>query len=240
MKLSDISRGIKQQPPRVLLHAVHGLGKSTWGANAPDPIFIQTEDGLGNIDVPAFPLATDLKQVWDAIGALIQEDHKYKTVVIDTVDWLQTLIWKQVCTDKDVASIEEIGYAKGYLFAMTYWEQFLRGMDKLRSDKGMAIVLLAHSEIKAFNPPDGESYDRYQIKLNKHAASRLEEWADVVLFANFETYTDKDKKVVNNDPVRVIHTTNRPAWRAKTRYKLPDTLPLDFSSLLTAIKKKGA
>lgn len=238
MKLSDIKKGIKKQPPRILTYGIHGIGKSTWAAQAPSPVFIQTEDGLTNIDVAHFPLCKTLDDVWQQMATLIKEDHDYKTFVVDTLDWLQTLIWNQVCADNEVDSIENIGYARGYIFAIKHIDRFIAGCDKLR-DKGMAIVLLAHSEIKTFTPPDGESYDRYQIKLHKHAATKLEEWADCVLFANFDVYTQGDKnskKVVNNEPERVLHTSNRPAWRAKTRYSLADKLPMDFNELLKGIK----
>lgn len=239
MKLADlVKNGIQNRPPRIVLQGIHGIGKSTWASNSPNPIFLITEDGLTSIDVPHFPLSKSLADVWANMRILIDEDHEYKTFVVDTIDWLQTLIWSQVCVDNDVDSIEKIGYARGYIYAMKYWDQFVAGLEKLR-DKGMIVVLLAHSEIKTFNPPDGDAYDRFQLKLHKHAATKLEEWADIVLFANFEIFTagDKsDKKVVNSSPDRIVHTTNRPAWRAKTRYALPDTLPLDFGMLLKKIK----
>ena len=240
MELSKlVQTGIQNKPPRIVIHGVHGVGKSTLAANAPNPIFLQTEDGLTSIDVPHFPLATELQQVWDYMGTLIAEEHEFKTFVLDTADWLQTLIWNQVCIDNDKDSIEKIGYAKGYIFAMKYFDKFFRGVDKLR-EKGMAIVILAHNEIKPFNPPDGEAYDRYQIKLHKHAATKLEEWADCVLFANFKVITTENNnksKVVNSTPQRVLYSSNRPAWRAKTRYpNMPDEMEMDFNVILKSIK----
>lgn len=225
----------QNKPPRILLHGVHGVGKSTWAAQAPAPIFLQTEDGLTRINVPHFPIATTLSDVWQYMGMLITEEHAYKSLVVDTVDWLEKLVWAEVCAEHSVKSIEALGYGKGYVFAMQHWERFIAGLDKLR-DKGMAIVLLAHNEIKSHNPPDAEPYDRWQIKLHRHAATKLEEWADCVLFANFVVFVDADKGKAVGHAERIIHTTNRPAWRAKTRYALPDTLPLDFNALLKEIK----
>ncbi len=227
-------------PPRIVLHGVHGVGKSTWAAGAPTPIFLQTEDGLGGIEVPKFPVATTLDQVWEYMGLLITEPHEYKTFVLDTVDWMEALVWAQVCTDANVKNIEDLGYGKGYIQAMRHWERFFVGLEKIRA-RGMAPVILSHNEIKTYAPPDGEPYDRYQIKLHRHAATKLEEWADIVLFANFVIFTSKDKKSNRTQAVgsgeRIIHTTSRPAWRAKTRYALPDTLPMEFSILFEEIKK---
>jgi hypothetical protein len=237
MKLSDLVQTTRQnKPPRIVLHGIQKIGKSTWGAGAPSPIFIQAEDGLTEITVPHFPVATTLSEFFDYMKMLIDEENQYQTVVIDTVDWLEKLIWITVCEDNKVTSIEQIGYGKGYQFAMTHWDKFFNGLDLLRA-KDMAIVVLAHNEIKTYSPPDGDPYDRFQIKLHKTAAAKLEEWADVILFAGYNVIVNsKSKKAVNADAERMIYTTNRPAWRAGSRYKLPDTLPMEFSALLNAIK----
>jgi hypothetical protein len=101
----------------------------------------------------------------------------------------------------------------------------------------MLPLLLAHSEIKTYSPPDGEAYDRYQIKLHKHASALIEEWCDIVLFANFKTIVDaKTGKAVNMDVERVLYSANRPAWRAKSRFALPPEMPMDMSLLLSEIR----
>jgi len=241
MNLETLIQTVRtNKPPRIVLHGVHGVGKSTWAANAPSPIFLITEDGLTSIDVPHFPLCTTLDEVFDYMGILIKEEHEYKTFVLDTADWLEKIIWNNICEKASMDNIESFGYARGYTIAMKEWDRLYKGLELLR-DKGMATVILAHNEIKPYNPPDGDPYDRYQIKLHKHAATKLEEWADIVLFANFQVYVDTEKgkkvgKAARGEAQRVIHTTSCPAWKAKTRYKLPDTLTMDFNQLLEAIK----
>ncbi len=199
---------------------------------------------MTKIDVPHFPLATTLDEVWQYIQAIIDQKHDYKTFVIDTIDWMEKLIWAETCKEANLQggtekkSIEDFGYAKGYIFALKHWDRLFCSLDKIRN-KGIAVLVLAHNEIKTFSPPDGEAYDRYQIKLHRHAATRLSEWADVVLFANFVVYTYKDglKQKATGSSERIIHTTNSPAWQAKTRYILPEQLPMDFSKLMEEIKK---
>ena len=236
---SLIKKKTENKPPRLVVHGIHGVGKSYFASKAPKPIFLPTEDGLTNIEVDHFPLATNLNQVWQYMGAIIEEDHEYQTFVVDTIDWLEKLIFAQVCNDKEVETPEDIGYGKAYVFAMKHWEKFLRGLDKIRG-KGIAIILLAHNEIKTFNPPDNDPYDRYQIKLHRHAATAIEEWADAVLFANFRTVVKKEKNDQKAKAIgcgeRVLYSSNRPAWRAKTRYDIPEELPLDFQAFMTAIK----
>lgn len=152
MDLGSISTGKTRQPRRIMLYGTHGIGKSTWAASAPKPIFIQTEDGLADIDCDSFPLCETFEDAIGCLRSLYESDHEYKTVVIDSADWLERLIWAQVCADKNVTSIEDIGYAKGYTFAVDHWSRIINGLNALRA-QGMASILLAHSQIEKFEDP---------------------------------------------------------------------------------------
>lgn len=94
--LTSIQRGPRSQPPRLLVFGPHGVGKTTFACAAPAPIVIQTEDGLGMLEPPAFPLATDTASVFEALETLYAQDHEFKTVVLDSADWLDNLIVKDV------------------------------------------------------------------------------------------------------------------------------------------------
>ena len=48
--LDNIQTGKENKPPRIMIYGSEGVGKSTFGASAPDAVFIQTEDGLSEID----------------------------------------------------------------------------------------------------------------------------------------------------------------------------------------------
>lgn len=98
--LASILTGAKPGPRRMLVYGTAGIGKSTFATCAPSPIVIQTEDGLGEIDCHKFPVASSLAAVPENLGALYAEDHPYRTVVIDSLDWLERLIWARVCTDR--------------------------------------------------------------------------------------------------------------------------------------------
>src|SRR5574343_961955 len=123
----------KNQPkaPRIIIHGAPGVGKTTLACSAPNPVVIRTEDGLGVLDVEAFPLAESYQDVIDAIGALYTEDHQYQTLVLDSLDWLEPLIRQKVCSDNKVASIEALGYGKGYVEALYHWRTFFDGITAL-------------------------------------------------------------------------------------------------------------
>ncbi|MFN7557986.1 MAG: ATP-binding protein, partial [bacterium] len=152
--MNHISKGRKARPRRVMLYGTHGIGKSTFGAMAEKPIFVPTEDGLADIDCESFPLARSLGEVMAALESLYSGDHDYRTVVIDSLDWLERLIWGEVCADESVENIEKIGYAKGFAFAVDKWRAVLGALDALRTDRGMTVVLIAHAKIEKFENPE--------------------------------------------------------------------------------------
>lgn len=237
--LTSIKRSTGIKAPRVMIYGPHGLGKTTFGAGAPNPIFIMTEDGLGRLEVDHFPLATSYQDVIDAIGTLYNEDHNFGTVVIDSLDWLDNLIWQDIHLKHDDKAL---AYGKGAVIAADYWRTILDGLSALRDDKGMAVVLIAHCEIKRFDSPEVDPYDRYQPKLQARSSALVQEWVDGVFFCNLRVLT-KEAEVGFNKEVRrgittgerLMYTTEKPAYMAKNRYSLPDSMPLSWDAFATAI-----
>ena len=237
INLKSIKKNTELLPPRIMLYGPHGLGKTTFGAGAPNPIFILTEDGLGQIEADHFPLATTFSQVQEALASLTG-DHDFQTVVIDSLDWLDNLVWEEINTKYDA---KDLAYGKGAVIAADYWRKVLDTLNVLRS-KGMASILLAHCEIKRFDSPEVEPYERYQPKLQARSSALVQEWCDMVLFTNYKTLVKTTDVGFNNKVTRgtstgerIMHTNERPAYLAKNRYNLPDQLPLDWTALADAI-----
>lgn len=248
--LEKIHTGPRHSPPRLLIYGTEGIGKSTTAAQAPDPIFIPTEDGLDQIDCASFPLANKLEDVESAIQALLHDKHEFESVVIDSVDWLERLIWDALCEQYGVSSIEKVdgGYAKGYTHALTPWRKVLNDLNALRNQRGMCVILLAHAKVETFADPEHAAYDRYSPRLHKHATALITEWADAVLFATRKIITKtesggggfgRDRTIAaglgKDGGERVIRTVGSPACVAKNRYGLPAELPLSWSALMQAL-----
>ena len=237
MALTSITRGKIEKPVRVVLYGVEGVGKSTFAADAPSPIFLGAEDGTAQLDTARFPEPSSWADVLEAIDTLERETHDYKTLAVDTLDWLEPLVWEHVCRAAGKKDIEDFGFGKGYVAALDEWRRFLARLDALRARRGMQVVLLAHSWTKMFKNPEADDFERYELKLHAKAGGLVKEWADAVLFARFEVFAhEKNGRVRGvSTGARVLHTVRTAAYDAKNRHDLPDTLPLEWRAFAEAV-----
>ena len=242
--ISSITKGREAQPPRIMIYGSEGVGKSTFAALAPNPVFVQTEDGLSEIDCSKFPLAKSFDDVVLQLQAVRDEQHDYGTVVIDSLDWLERLVWDRVCADYGVKSIEKAdgGYGKGYVHALTYWRQIVSLLNDIRARKGMAVILIAHAAVERFEDPEHAAYDRYTSRLHKKACSLVCEWVDAVLFASrrmrVDSTTGKAAPVGADGGERILRTNGSPACIAKNRYGLPTELALSWTAFVECLGGK--
>ena len=246
--MQQIQSGRTSSPPRIMVYGTEGIGKSTLAARAPQPVFVQTEDGLGEIDCHKFPLAGTFDDVIAALTELHAEEHDFQSIVVDSLDWLERLIWDAVCEMYGAKSIEKVdgGYGKGYIYALSPWRQFLDRLSALHKDRCMAVILIAHAKIEKFEDPESSPYDRYSPRLHKHAGALLTEWCDAVLFATRKLRTQTEdtgfgrKRTIahavgKDGGERVLRTVGGPSCVAKNRYDLEPELPLEWNALLGGI-----
>lgn len=246
--LGKIQRGRTRRPPRVLIYGTPGIGKSTFAAAAPAPIFVPTEDGLDEIDCAKFPLSERLEDVLAYLDALRDEDHEFGTVAVDSLDWLETLVWDKTCRDFGTKNIEKVdgGYAKGYTHALDRWQEVVARLDDLRNRKGMAVVLVAHAKVERFQDPEAAAYDRYSPRLHKHACDLFIEWCDAILFATRKIRTQSEDAGFNRKRTiahavgkdggeRVLRAVGGPSCVAKNRYGIIEELPLAWGAFEAAL-----
>jgi hypothetical protein len=220
--------------PRLLIHGQEGVGKTTLAAQFPAPVFIQTEDGCpSGLSIATFGLLTNFSDVRAALTTLATESHDFRTVVIDALDALEGLMWRDVCTTQGWASIEAPGYGKGYVVVDTWWNDLLAGLEYLRREREMLILLLAHSAIETINDPRAASYTSYQLRLHKRARGLVQDWCDAIGFLAPDLHVREDdagfgKKRARADggSQRWLHLEARPSFVAKNRYGLPAKLPV--------------
>ena len=223
------------RPVRAVVYGTDGIGKTTFGSHWPGVRALFTEDGRRSIRIRHFPhIATTYQDVINAMMAVLREPEKTGTFMLDSLDWLESLIWAETCARNNIESIEAPGYGKGYVFADDIWKELLRGFDALR-DAGIHVLILAHNEVVRFNPPESEPYDRHDIKLHKRARAIVHEWADVIAFAYEKTYTTtrtegsgKNAKTITKGGAsggRFLALERKSTHEAKNGFGMPAEIP---------------
>jgi hypothetical protein len=236
ISLKSLRRTRSADPPRLILYGPEKAGKTTLASEFPAPVFLQTEQGAGLLEIDTFGKLTSYADVMDAIGALYDGDHQFGTVVVDSVTALQPLIWAETGERGDDKGnkkkrIEDFGYGKGYVYALQVWAEFLEGLEALRRDRNMGIVLIAHSKIERFDDPETVAYSRYEIDLHEKARDFLKREVDAVLLLKPDVTIKTEDAGFNKTRARAdggrsvwIHGTSRPAYTAGSRYSLPDRI----------------
>ncbi len=246
ISLASIRKTGTPKPPRIAIYGTSGIGKTTFASQAPAPIFLPIEDGLDAIKADAFPLLKSWPEVMEAMNTLISEDHEFQTVVIDSIDWLENLILHQVALDHGLdsydANAKPLAYGRGARAAADYLRFLLDGLDVLRDEKNMGVIIIGHAQVKRFDDPTTDAYDRYQLDLNKELAAVLSEWCDVLGFANFRVSVKEETVGVGNkkkrglgNGERLLFTQEMPAFKAKSRWTIPGQMPFDYGTFAAAL-----
>lgn len=233
----QIIKGKRARAQRVVIYGPEGIGKSTFASQFPEPLFIDTEGSTDNMDVSRLDKPTSYTMLKNQIAWVKANSTCCKTLVVDTIDWAETLIIADVCSQHKKKGIEEFGYGNGYTYVREEMGRFLNSLQEL-IEVGINIVLTAHAQMRKFEQPDEMgSYDRWELKLGKKTSSQtaplVKEWADMVLFANYRTVVmtaDNGKKKATGGE-RVLYTQHHPAWDAKNRHGLNEELPFDYASI---------
>ena len=235
----EIIRGKIACAKKVLIYGPEGIGKSTFASRFPNPLFIDTEGSTKEMDVARTPAPSSWTMLLDQIAYVKQNPGVCGTLVIDTLDQAEQMCVYHVCALHNKSGIEDFGYGNGYVYAK---EEFGRLLNRLEEiiHTGIHVVLTAHAQMRKFEQPDEMgAYDRWELKLGKKTTSQtsplVKEWADMVLFANYKTFSvavdDKGKKHKAQGGSRIMYTTHHPCWDAKNRYGLPDEMPFDYAGI---------
>jgi len=232
----NITKGPVKSAIKALVYGPEGVGKTTFAAQAPGAVFIDTEGSTKHMDVARFDPPVNLVEVLECLNYTLAHPDQVRTLVIDTVDWLEKIIFNNVCVEKKLQNIEDMGYGKGYVYAKQKMQQLLELLQAI-VDRGVNVLLVCHSTIRKFEQPDEMgSYDRYMLKLNeKNIAPLVKEWVDLMLFVNYRTniVTDSDGKTKKGTggQKRIMYANHTACWDAKNRFGLPDEMPFEFDQV---------
>ena len=218
-------------PVRVNVQGVDGIGKSTFGANAPSSIFIQAEDGLKFIDnVARFPVIESWSQLLAQVKTLIEEPHDYKSVVLDTTDAASKFGEEYVCETNGWSGPEDkqAGYGAFYVAEENAWRKLLQGLNICFEERGMNVILLSHVGGKTIVDPTVGEYHAFQMRSNKKINSLIKDWVDFNLFADYDKSVNDGKPKSHGN--RILYTKYAMGFEAKSRLTIPPQLPLEWDA----------
>lgn len=231
----QIITGIMPKATKAVLYGPEGIGKTTFASKAPMPLFIDTEGSTTRLNVRRLPAPGSFSMILEQVKFVLNDPTVCQTLVVDTADWAQRMCTDAVCARYQKSGIEDFGYGKGYSYVFEEFGRLLNLLDQV-IDRGINVIVTAHAATRKFEQPDEMgAYDRWELKLINSqkcsVANMLKEWADMVLFANYETIVVKneDKKAKAQGGRRVMYTTHHPCWDAKNRFDLPEKLPFDYA-----------
>lgn len=235
ISLASLRRADARLPPLLLVYGTAGMGKTSLALEAPDPVYVQIapERPPAGLDPLGFGELSDYGQILEAMGALYTGEHGHRSLVVDSLDALEPLVWRETCLRNQWKDIEQPGYGKGYLAADHVWREFVAGCEALRRERGMTVIWLALAEATPHEEPGAQPYRRYGLRIHKRAESLLTQAADAVLFLNTkvtvkETEAGFGRKNAHAEGggTRWLFCDGRPAFVAKNRFNLPDAIPL--------------
>jgi AAA domain len=253
-RLAEVKTGTLDTPERVFIYGQEGVGKSTYLASCHGIIVIGETDGTRRLDVARYPApdAWTWEYLLDALDDIATGSHSYQAIGIDGMDWLEPINWDCVCREGDAKgprrTIKDFGFQEGYVAALAKWRDLAFRLDRLRHTRGMHVILTAHSSIKTQTMPGSDvTYDRYETALynGKNASSNgfWKGWCDHLLFAHHDDMVrpnanGKGKGIAVGTDLRLIETRHTASWDAKSRYPLPDQMPLEsgWPGLMAEIK----
>lgn len=243
----EITRGKIKKAKKVVIYGPEGIGKSTFASRFPDPVFIDTEGSTNDMDVARLPRPTSWTMLLEEVDYIRKTPGVCRTLVIDTIDWAEMMCIEHICDKHQKNGIESFGYGNGYVYVKEEFGKFLNKLSDV-IEAGINVVLTAHAQLRKFEQPDEMgAYDRWELKLGKKTSSQtsplVKEWADMLLFANYKTYSvavdDKGRKHKAQGGKRVMYTSHHPCWDAKNRYGLPEECEFDYSVIAGIIENRN-
>jgi hypothetical protein len=247
--LERVSRGKVAGPVRLVVYGAGGVGKSTFAAGAPSPLFFDFESRTGHLDV-ARVRPTSWDDVLGTLRELYAAPGEFRTLVFDTLDHMELLLHAHVCKTNGWTSIEDPAYGKGYIPALHEWAKFLGAVERLQVDKGLNVIMLAHAQMLPFKNPAGEDYNMFSLKLKggaKTSASDLiREKVDLIGFARWEDFAKKanpkdqlTKAKAITTGARVLSFAHNPAYESKKGIPMADEIQLSWGAFEAAVKDKS-
>jgi len=210
--------------PFIVIYGREGVGKTTLASYFPDPFVVDAE-GRYYYDLPH----QSVRRYQEIVGVLSNVmTSPYKTVVIDSVDSVQEMAFKDVMIKGNLKSISQ-NYREAN--SLVCQEMAFRFFHQLRdlNNNGKNVVCICHP--KMIEMQDAlviGKWNAYTLKLTESKeislSARLKEISDGVFFlAHDKPIVEKGRAQEATD-MRILYTEYSPCYDAKNIWGLPDPI----------------
>lgn len=245
MSLDAVREGRIKRPSRSLLYGPEKVGKSTFAAGAPSPIFFGSDSGTEHLDIKRMPNPETWQDVLEGLSEIETRGKAtgYETLVVDPLGWFEPLAIADFAGGNPAVNLATWGggHGAGYQALEAQWRIFLKSLERCWS-AGLNIILIAHATVKKFDDPQGPAFERYELALDKRTAGPTKQWVDHILFAKREAYgkivdAKSTKAKAYGSAARMLYTEWNPAYDAGNRASLPAEMPLHWATFAEALER---
>lgn len=222
-----ITSGKLKQPWFCCIYGPPGVGKTTLATLAPNPVFLDLEDGTAHLDVSRLSPEAGIKA---ALKELLDAD--FDTLVIDSLTSLERMHTAEFCKEKGWANLETLDYGR----SRKQWRQAFLDLiqaiiNRFRA-KGVNVLLIAHSKTREITDPvSQQTYDRFEIEVDKEIAPQILSMLDGCFLLKQQVIIRDEKALGTGE--REVYTSDKPQYVAKTRWAIDDPVePNDLFKLL--------
>lgn len=225
-------------PLKIIIYGPNGVGKSTFASHFKNPIFIDFEQKSDHLDIDKQPIET-FEEFMTYLKCLIDQDHDYSTIVIDSIDQLDSAIENYIKKlPVFVSNPKRLEFGNlNSLIAEKFFD-VCRLLNILFSHKKMNIIFTGHESIRNSHDSRYPVFDYYHLKISPKASSVLCNWVHCTLFAAYEIFFEEEENVGFNktrirargNDRRVLYTTGTANFLASNVFDLPHTIKLTKTS----------
>lgn len=236
MTLQDLlSKPSKNRPLIMTFMGSGGVGKTTLSSCFDDVVYIRIEDGsmsLQGKNVALLPIIKNSKDIFNQIEMLATQEHNFKTLVLDSVTQLNTLIESEIlASDPRAKSINQVlgGYGAGHNAVSEIHRKIRDWCGILSEEKNMNIIFIAHMDLETIELPDAEMFMRYSLRMNKKSIAHYSDNVDIVGHLKLKTFTTgtSDKKKAISDGTRILTCYATANSISKNRLGITEDLIID-------------
>ena len=244
----DLSK-VKKAKPRIgqrwIIYGEPGMGKTSLAVSFPKVLLLDLEEGLPQdakrVDQQVIKSAEDL---FGWIDALQEQDHSYKTVVIDSLGMVEHFFMEDIKAKHKITDLRDAGWGKAYNELKVYFRTMLDDLTSICREQGMQVILIGHTEVANIDSPLHGSYDKISLGLGKTGKKIVEAATDIILFLDEDITTKKEvgdfgketKRAIGDTKKRWLNCSKNPAYTAKNRIGLPEKLEFKKNEGYKALK----